>query len=54
MKSYKMEYNGDIHYRDQYYTDKGAYYVTRNNNHTVIPSDNESKAISKDTDSTRH
>ena len=54
MKSYKMEYNSDIHYSDQYYTNKGAYYVTQNNNHTVISSDNELKAIRKDTDSTRH
>ena len=51
MKSYNMEYNSDIHYPDQYYTNKGAYYVTQNKNHTVISSNNELKAIHKDTDS---
>ena len=52
IKSYKMEYKGDIHFRDQYYTDKGAYYETRSNRHIVILSNNESKAIRKDEDST--
>ena len=54
IKSYKIEYNGDIHYRDQYYTNKGVYYVTQNNNHTVISFNNQLKAICKDTDSTGH
>ena len=45
MKSYKMEYNGDIHYEDQYYKDNGAYFVTRNKEGSIVSYDNELKGI---------
>lgn len=48
MKSYKMEYNGDIHYEDQYYKDNGAYFVTRNKEGSIVSYDNELKGIVTD------
>ena len=49
MKSYKMEYNGDIHYyEDQYYNDNGAYFVTQKKEGSIVSYDNELMGIVTD------
>ena len=45
MKSYRKEYNGDIHYEDQYYKDDGAYYVKRNKDGCVLSKNNKLMGI---------
>ena len=45
MKSYRKEYNGDIHYKDQYYKDDGAYYVKRNMDGSVVSKNNKLMGI---------
>ena len=45
MKSYRKEYNGDIHYKDQYYKDDGAYYVKRNMDGCVLSKNNKLMGI---------
>lgn len=45
MNSYRKEYNGDIHYEDQYYKDDGAYYVKRNKDGGVLSKNNKLMGI---------